>query len=498
MSEPTVTPPRLPAAALLSGACLIYLFFALNLTGLGAAMFTDTDPLWHVAAGDLIREMHAIPRYDTWSYTAGEYRWLNISWAWDTAMSALKSALGWHVLLAVNAITIALIIATLFFHCLLRSGRAVPALLATFSAITLLSLSLRPLQISTLMAALWLLLLGAIARRELPTRWLAVFPLLTVLWVNMHGGFLMAPVFIGAFWLQARLFGDKILAPKLAFTLLTVLAALLCTPYGFHIFEAAWRPLTTVANQFIREWQPFTFSWKNLVAYFDLFIFIPLAFLPRLKLLPVERALPLIWCFLGLRANRHLSLFTIMAAPAIACAFASLGAYLPHLFPLKLSNTLKNAASDRTIASILLLLCIASVFWLPSPSAARHFAQDRIQPPAMREEISFMQTAAPGIRYLVHFNLASIVTYETQGKIPIFVDPRTETAFPPEILKEYLLFQTGAPGWEEVLRKYAINGVVLPLPGDDPQNNAILQRFHALPGWYEAFKGSTAIVFLRQ
>ncbi len=474
-------------------ACLLFTFVAYLLSGAGLAMFTDTDPLWHIAAGDLIRATGHIPLTDPWSYTAGNYHWLNIAWGWDTVMSALHEWCGWHAPAALNAITIAATIALIFTACLTRSGRLLPSLIATFSAITLLSLSLRPLQVTNLLVALWVFMLGSIVRRTISHRWLIAFPFMAILWVNTHGGFIMAPLLLGAFLLQAFFAQDKLTRP-LALTFYITCACLFLNPYGYNIIEAVRRPLSTIANHFIHEWEPFTFTRGNIIAYADVFAFMLLSFTPGIKLLPIERFLTFLWCVLSFRANRYLSIFAILAAPTVACALAYWANQFP---PRKISATLLKAYDNKIFAYVALFAAIAAAILLPSPGGARHFNQTDITPPAMAEEIAFMN-ANPAVRYLPHFNLASIITYDTHGKIPVFIDPRTETAFPPEVLRDYLLFQKGLPGWENILSKYNISGIVMPLPGKDAENDAITKRLHALPGWYEAFSGPTATIFLRQ
>lgn len=469
---------------------LLFTALAAMLTGTGTAMFTDTDPLWHVAAGDLIRAT-GIPRSDPWSFTAGNYRWLNIAWGWDVVMSRLRQDHGWHGAIALNALIIAATITCIFAACLTRSGRVLPSLLATLGAVTLLSLSLRPLQVSNLMVALWLPLLGAIARKTLEPCWLIVFPGLTVLWVNTHGGFILAPLLISVFLLQAYAQKDKRLTRQFTVTLLATFLALPLNPYGIEILEAARRPLTTVANQFIREWQPFSAAQAPAYAY--AFMYLVLSLFPRLPLLPAERLLALAWCALSFTANRYLSIFAIMAAPAIACALA---APMPRR-TTGLSAVLMRAYDRKALAVAACMAGLAACILLPSPGAARHYRQESVAPPSMPEEIAFM-AQHPQRRFLMHFNLAAIVAYETRGRIPVFVDPRTETAFPPEVLEAYLAFHTGAPGWEAMLGDYGIGGVVLPLPGSDPENDMIIRRFRAFPGWYAAFSGPAAIIFLRQ
>ncbi|NBO19095.1 MAG: hypothetical protein EBV03_07715, partial [Proteobacteria bacterium] len=237
------TPYSYPAHVL-AGASLIFLCFAWTLTGLGIAMFSDTDPLWHIAAGDLIRAQGEIPLTDPWSFTAEGYRWLNIAWLWDMAFSWLKDTGGWHRPVAVNACIIAGTIALIFSTAALRGGFTYIALLATFGALSMMVLSLRPLQISHFMVALWFFLLGQIFRA--PGRrlwWLAAFPPLMLLWVNCHGGFIMGFVLLAAFAGQALLMKNRTLCLATLGALAGVALAALCNPYGLGIIEATRRPL---------------------------------------------------------------------------------------------------------------------------------------------------------------------------------------------------------------------------------------------------------------
>lgn len=493
MQHASVKPELYPHPAFrLLFTSLLFGFVAFILTGSGAQMFTDTDPLWHLATGDLIREYQSIPHHDIWSFTAGNYRWLNLSWAWDTAMSWLREQGGWHSLVAINALTIAATIACIFYTSLTYSGRFPAAIIATFSAVTLLSLSLRPLQVSNAMAAFWFLLLGLVYRRRIPPLCLAALPLLTILWANSHGGFILAPLLVFAFFLQAVISRDTAMANRMFGALLSVSTCLFITPYGVQLIEAVRRPLTTVANRFILEWQPFSFTPANIASHFDVFLFLLLACMPLRQILLAERALALLWCALSFTANRYLSIFAILAAPSVASALAPL---LPDA-QSRLSQTLLHAYDKKHLSRVILAAVLLLAAWLPSSSAAIFFKQQNLSPPGMAPEIAFMEKY-PHTRFLTHFNLASIVEYETRGGVPVFVDPRTETAFPPVILQAYLEFHEGTPGWEHILSDYGIGGVVLPLPGQSPENDRIISRFQNLPSWQPAFTGPTAIIYLR-
>lgn len=479
-----------------STACLIYVCFAWTLTALGFAMFNDTDALWHIAAGDLIREKGELPQTDPWSYTAGDYRWLNIAWAWDVIFSWLHEKLTWHGPVAVNACLLAAIITLIYTNCALRSGMAYVAFLVTCTAMSMMVLSLRPLQVSHCMTTLWFLMLGQIFRSpSARMRWLMAFPPLMLVWVNMHGGFMMGLVLLSAFFIQAWLTKQRSLAMHTGLATVLCAIAILCTPYGIDIVEATRRPLSTVANEIILEWQPFTWSDTNLALRVFLGLYLLLLPVRGIAMLPCEKALALLWCVLSFTANRYLTLFAILAAPQVASAVATL-----------LRGRIKEAdvcakwhLGQKNFATTCLMLAAWTTVILPTPYGARLFSNQESPLATLNEEIGFIEEHAEGARLLTHFNLGAIIAYETRGRLPIFVDPRTETAFPPQVLADYVAFHQGKQGWEDIFRRYNITAVILPNhQGLDKVNDSIFERMQELSGWKASFTGKTATVFLKQ
>jgi len=471
----------------------LFLFVALSLAGAGGAMVRDTDPLWHIAAGDWIWQHHAIPQHDPWSFTAGEYRWLDISWAWDAWFSFLYAQGGWQEAASVNALIIGLTVALIYAACLARSGGMGASLIATLGAVTLLSLHLRPLQITDLMTALWLLILGGVSRGQCRAAWLTALPVSMMIWVNMHGGFVVGPILLAAFFLQALWDRRYRLAMHLCLCGLATLAALLCNPYGWQIFEATWRPLTTVANRFINEWQPLTLSPHVLLLHLYAVLFLILT--PR-RLLPVaaaERWLAYFWLLMGVISIRHMYIFAIVSAPVFACFLqARLGRFAWPAHAVAIRKTLLRYYDRPLIAIMTGLLSVALCVWLPSASP-RLYGQQPVEIPELHAETAFIRAHYPQSCLLTHFNLGGIILYETRGAIPVFIDPRTETAYPPAVLKDYWRFLKAQPGWEDIFARYRLDGVLLPNDDED----VLLDRFRGHAGWTEAFRGPHATLFLR-
>lgn len=481
---------------LTSSSALLFTVFSAILTLLGMTMIYDTDPLWHIAAGDVIRTS-GIPFSDPWSFTTQGYRWLNISWAWDSIFSWLREHFGWHGAASINAIIIATTVSIIFITCSIRSGNAYIGLLSCLSSVSMLILSLRPLQVTYLMTALWMLLLGNIFRKpETRLKWLALLPLLMIIWVNMHGGFIMGLMLIGAFTGQALFWKNKTLSIACISAAIGCSIAVFCNPYGIEIIEAVRRPLTTTANSFINEWQPFKFTAIDIaLRIFLIFYMFLLPVMPK-GMLPVERLLTFFWFCMSFTAARYMGLFTILAAPHVACSIAA-------LLQARLATIPVNPASlylaKKPTAATLIIVAIITAMWLPSPSARSIFGHEKAPIPSLKPEITYIKKHLPDARILTHFNIASIIAYETRGEIPIFVDPRTETAFPANVMQDYVNFHYGSKGWQQIFTRYGMTAAILPnltgIEGDE--NDAIFERMRALKGWKVAFEGPQATLFVK-
>ena len=82
----------------------------------------------------------------------------------------------------------------------------------------------------------------------------------------------------------------------------------------------------------------------------------------------------------------------------------------------------------------------------------------------------------------------------SHGMLPVFIDGRAETAYPHSVIKDFFQMQEGALGWEKLLDRYHINGVIT---FDDPLAN-FTKNFFSRPGWQVVFQDGTAAVYIRQ
>jgi hypothetical protein len=235
---------------------------------------------WHIRTGQMILATHAIPRVDPFSSVSLSLAmpgqpWFAWEWLYDVVVGWLESVAGLNGVVLFTALVIAMVFSWTF-RLLLRRGTnifvAVVLLLLAASAAMIHFLA-RPHVVSWLFTVAWFWILessevSCFASEAKPGRgWMLwLLPPLMLVWVNLHGGFLLGFVLLGIYWCSAawqwfRLKEDrfddalrKICAGRLvrALTLTGIVSGLatLVNPYGFRLHVHIYRYL---ANRFLMD-----------------------------------------------------------------------------------------------------------------------------------------------------------------------------------------------------------------------------------------------------
>ena len=234
---------------LISFACVYYLSNAELLLG-------HYDLGWHLAAGDLIRQRGSIPFQDPWSFTLGDRQWYNLSWLWDAIASALFQFAGFSGLVLSVVACGAVIVGYLASLCLSRGASTVAACIAVFLGCLLYPSFVTPPNIylaaspNTATMLFSVIFYGECLRR---TRWF-VLPPMMALWANLHGGFMLGFLVIGAFAGMALLRRDWTNFKHYACAATGCLVAILINPLGWHIYDGVMATLGHFVQANITEW----------------------------------------------------------------------------------------------------------------------------------------------------------------------------------------------------------------------------------------------------
>jgi hypothetical protein len=208
-------------------------------------LFGDADVATHVATGRWILDHRSIPTTDPFPGPFHGHEWFAHEWLTDLLMAAVHAGAGWPGIVWLSAFLIAAAHVILYRHLLRRGDDALAAFGATMAAAAAASMHwlARPHLVTVLFLVIWAAVLEGVARGALPPRRLFLLPPLALLWTNLHGGFLMAPVILacygaGVVLQEARGGGSRLLPRRLApWTIAALLTAgaVLVNPWGYRL-----------------------------------------------------------------------------------------------------------------------------------------------------------------------------------------------------------------------------------------------------------------------
>jgi len=481
-------------ADLLFVAMLCLLVF----TSLSIRLLGDAGIGWHIRTGQIILATHSVPRVDPFSSSMAGHAWFAWEWLSDVLVGCLEKVAG------LNGVVLfaALIIAGVFswaFRLLVRRGTNV--LIAIILVLLAASASMihflaRPHVVSWLFTLLWFWILEN-SEKHVTTdreskirgpRLLWLLPLTTLVWVNVHGGFLVGFVlfkvyWICAFWEWASLsftvtegsFDQslrKIDAGRRVWylTLAGVLssAATLANPYGIRLHVHIYHYLS---NRFlmnhIEEFQSPNFHYVSQECFAALLLLTLIALAVKHTRTRATHLLVVLFAVSsGLYASRNIPVSSLLLILVIGPWLSSAGRKSDRFGHSSKSflNRMKSIELGLhghvwPIAAVLLALWIAvrGGGLGGSQLMNSHFDAKRFPVAA----VDYLQKrSAPG-PVLSPDIWEGYLIYRLYPQTKVVVDDRHDL-YGEEFLKSYLKLVHVEPGWREFLRQHPANHIVVP------------------------------------
>ena len=270
--------------------------------------FLDPDFGYLIQSGNLILKK-GIPQTDPFSYTMPSYQPVLHWWFSSIIFNSIYLNLG---KLALSALISLLATLALFINRPKFNNHAKIAIFILSASVFLYFITLRPFIISWFLFSLLIFL----TKEPIVKKYWIIFPILFMLWANLHGGFSAGLVFLGL-WLLIKSVRQKKLS---VFSLLVFILSTLGTflnPYGWRIYgEIIQTTLNTDLHQNIQEWLP-AYSRIELgeLAYLTFSVFAIIAMRQKIKL----EYLVLIGFFLiqAILSMRNIPLYILLSLPWI-------------------------------------------------------------------------------------------------------------------------------------------------------------------------------------
>jgi hypothetical protein len=155
------------------------------------ALLGDGDTGWHIRTGQYILAQHAVPTQDLFSYSRAGAPWFAWEWLTDVIYAALFQMGGLKAIVLASGLMIGLFAVIVLRYTLWRGANMLLAVFTTLLAVGASSMHFlaRPHLFTLLLVPVCVWVLEADRREK--TGWLWALIPVTILWTNLHGGFVI-------------------------------------------------------------------------------------------------------------------------------------------------------------------------------------------------------------------------------------------------------------------------------------------------------------------
>ncbi len=289
--------------------CLVF-FLGFVLFFLHGVVNLDPDFGWHLRMGQLILAK-GIPKTDPFSYTMPSYPFVDHEWGSNVLIALLYPLVG--------MVGLSSIFAFLATFSLVFSYKQIPNLSRPFSLIPVLLAQSVLFAFSGIRTQIitWFffsLLLVFIFNEKMWRRWRLALPFLFFIWANMHGGFFVGIVAIGA-CVGLKAFQKKTIdLVDFAVLLMSILATVV-NPYGWRVWWEVWMQVSDNSLRWtIFEWLPAVFTLNGPLWVFIAFS-TSILLRYRSKIGVVRSTFFLLFLLSGILSVRNIPLWILIGIP---------------------------------------------------------------------------------------------------------------------------------------------------------------------------------------
>ncbi len=502
-----------------SAADLIFvaLLGVMVFTPLSVRLLGDAGIGWHIRTGQQILASHAIPRVDLFSSTMAGKPWFAWEWLYDLAVGWLESMLGLNGVVWLTAVVIAAVFAWLFRLLVARGTNFLVAVVLVLLAVSasMIHFLARPHVVSWLFTLAWFWILDSSERAcfedEEGRRWLWALPLLMLVWVNVHGGFLVGFVLWGIFllsalwsWFRAKegqieellqKFAARNRVRNLAWAGLLSAAASLVNPYGWKLHSHIYSYLS---NRFlmdhIDEFQSPNFHGAAQKCFLALLLFTVAVLSVHGRRLRMSAGLTVLFAvYAGLYASRNIPVSSILLVMVVGPLLPSLGIGRGFLQRLSAVEGGLRGHVWPIVATVVTLAIAANGGRVgPHLLMDAHFSPTRMPVEAVNylETNSFDKHGVPG-PVLSPDYWGGYLIYRFYPETPVVVDDRHDL-YGEEFFRSYLKMMHVERGWDDFLETHEASCVLL------PRDSALANVLAASKGWRSIYADDVAIAFVRE
>lgn len=460
----------------------------------GSLTHRDGDLAKHLRLGHTVIEQGQLPLVDDYSHTMRGVETVPYEWLAQTALALTERIFGFDGIGVLTAILAALPWAVMY-RWLVRRGFSVwlsVALALLGAAASMIHWAARPHAFSWLFVALWVILLEDLRSGRRGQVWILV-PL-ALLWVNLHGAFIVGYFLIGAHLIGALV--DRFRSPSAPAThfsnhlILVLLATILASFVNPAGPGGVLQPFTHLLGDayifdFTRE---FTSPDFHNLFFWPFLAMILISVLLAFRWNTTTLLLTVSWTGMALYAFRNIPLYALVVTPILADAITAWTSDRRSLVPERSSRWREYSDIESHLLGgslAVVVLAVIAFSMARSPGSSFEFSPEVFPIEAVQATVE----SPPGDRVFNQFIWGGYLVYCCQPEIPIFIDGRTDH-YGPEFLSEYDQTIRGLPAWRDVFEAYAIDWVII------SPNTGLAQVLIEASDWTESYRDTTTVIFV--
>jgi hypothetical protein len=465
----------------------------------GQALLRDGDTGYHIRTGEFIIQNWTIPERDIFSFRSPPIPWTAHEWLSEIIMAIVHRVSG----LTGIVIFFSFIIATTYFLLFRMLRQESPdillaALIVCFAAVSSTPHWLaRPHIFSLALTVIWYHLLNEFQYRH--KNRLFLLPLLTLLWVNLHGGYIVGIVLLGiyvvgnlVFWITHRETNAEHFLQNSKSLLLIMIVCILVSminPQGYHILLF---PFKVTSDRFLMDHvQEFLSPNFHQPLPFKYLLLLLIAVLARSRPTVnwIELILILTFTYMALYSVRYITLFAIITGPILIRLIDQMKQGLPTKVSRFLDErSMRLSQIERQTSgyfwSIVALIAVVSF------GAAGSFQYKFSEKSYPVSAVELLKKENILGNTFTHDDFGDYVIYAAWPQYRVFIDGRTDM-YGADRMREYLTLAHAMPGWKEIVDKYAFSSILF-------DTNSPLASFLAADrNWQLIYSDPLASIFLR-
>jgi len=434
---------------------------------------SDPDLWGHVLWGRELLANGSLPPNNIYSYSAPGFRWLHHEWLSEVVMSAIFDRFGPFGLKLLKFLCTA---GTISFIVLAESETGAPAgaqaVITLIAALVMVpSMQFRPQLFDFILLSAIVAMLARHNWRGSAPLWIAV-PIMAI-WSNLHGGFFIGLVAMGAYGATAVV-SDILIGrgPRRGLVVMAITAAAAASTLCTFLIPPAretWYTLiysirnpTTPGN--IVDWKPLIASLTTappgsleqkyfvMVMLFFAAAAISVILRPRIADAPLV-AVAAVLLATAFKAQRNIAIATIAIVPVFAYHLGLL------LGPREASFAPTARAVPRAVRWIMELMIAGVALGFARYSGILKPGIDASGNPA--EAVAFMNSHGLVGNVLPDYAWGEYVLWHAEPGTRVFIDSRYDLGYPPQVIADFMALDRGKPGGVHTLAAYPTDFVLM-------------------------------------